>query len=251
MIAETENKTEAEPVPENHGENQGEAHGGSHGHKPRERRDIASGNKLELWQMIRMAFGPDGLIVPDFSCKLPGRGAWVASDRASVELAIKNKAFARSAKTKVSVPGDLPDQLETGLANRVLGLLGMAKRAGEIETGFDKVRGAAQTGLLAYRFEARDGSDDGRSKIRVNAKSAGKELEEQPAPVVGCFSSEELGAVFGREHLVHVGVRKGRLAKAMRKELTRLVGFRDLIPFEWADKEHETLFIPYGSEGGK
>jgi len=239
LIADMENQIEVEQSK------------GSHGHKSRERRDIASGDALEPWQMIRMAFGPDGLVVPDFSCKLPGRGAWVASDRASVELAIKSKAFARSAKSKVSVPDNMADHLETGLANRVLGLLGMAKRAGEIETGFDKVRGAAQTGLLAYRFEARDGSDDGRSKIRVNAKAAAKDLEENPASVVGCFSAAELGAVFGREHLVHVGLRKGRLAKAMRKELTRLAGFRDLIPAEWTDKEHETPFFPYTGEGGK
>ena len=82
-------------------------------------------------------------------------------------------------------------------------------------------------------------------------EAAAKELEEQPSPVVGCFSGAELGAVFGREHLVHVGVRKGRLAKALRKELTKLAGFRGLIPDEWTDKEHETPFIPYGIEGGK
>ena len=239
MITETEHQTQVEPET------------GSHGHKPRERRDIASGQALEPWQMIRMAFGPDGLIVPDFSCKLPGRGAWVAANRMSVDTAIKSKAFARSAKSKVSVPENFSDLLEAGLSKRVLGLLGMAKRAGEIETGFDKVRGAAQGGLLAYRFEARDGSEDGRSKIRVNAKAAAKEFEEAPAGVVGCFSGEELGAVFGREHLVHVGVRKGRVAKALRKELTRLSGFRELIPADWPDLEHESPFIPYTGEGGK
>ena len=239
MIIDTENQQEAE------------LREGSHGHKPRERRDIATGKTLEPWQMIRLAFGPDGLVVPDFSCKLPGRGAWLASDRKSVALAIKNKAFARAAKAQVTVPENFADHLETGLANRVLGLLGMAKRAGEIETGFDKVRGAAQGGLLAYRFEARDGSDDGRSKIRVNAKSAAIELDEAAAPVVGCFSGAELGAIFGREHLVHVGVRKGRLAKALRLELTRLTGFRDLIPLEWADIEHEPPFISYGNAGEK
>ena len=243
MSIETENQAEAETGPERET--------GSHGHKPRERRDIASGETLEPWQMIRMAFGPDGLIVPDFSCKGPGRGAWLASDRMSVEKAIKIKAFSRAAKAQVTVPENLADHLETGLANRVLGLLGMAKRAGEIETGFDKVRGAAQGGLLAYRFEAKDGSEDGRSKIRVNAKSAAIELDEAAAPVVGCFTGAELGAIFGREHLVHVGVRKGRLAKALRQELTRLTGFRALIPSEWTDIEHEPPFIPYGITGGK
>ncbi|NNC38204.1 MAG: RNA-binding protein [Acidimicrobiales bacterium] len=239
MIAETKNEAQIEQEK------------GSHGHKPRERRDIASGQALESWQMIRIAFGPDGQVVPDFSCKLPGRGAWVASDRASVEKALKIKAFARAAKMNISVPTNLADQIEAGLAQRVLGLLGMAKRAGEIETGFDKVRGAAQGGLLAYRFEASDGSEDGRSKIRVNAKAVAKEFDEIPAPVVGCFSGEELGAVFGREHLVHVGVRKGRVFVALQKELTRLAGFRDLIPANWTDKEHESPFIPYESAGGK
>lgn len=239
MITDVENEAQTEPAK------------GSHGHKPRERRDVASGQTLEPWQMIRMAFGPEGQLVPDFSCKLPGRGAWVASDRSSVEKALSTKAFARAAKAKIILPDNLSDQLEAGLARRVLGLLGMAKRAGEIETGFDKVRGAAQGGLLAYRFEASDGSEDGRSKIRVNAKAIAKEFEEDPAPVVGCFAGEELGAVFGREHLVHVGVRKGRVAVALQKELTRLVGFRDLIPANWTDKEHETAFIPYGNAGGK
>lgn len=232
MITETEIETEAG------------ASTRSHGHKPQERRDIASGEVLDPAQMIRLAFGPDGLVVPDFGRKLPGRGAWVAADRASVNLAIKTKAFARAAKSKVTVANDFADQIDAGLASRVLGLLGMAKRAGEIETGFDKVRGAAQTGLLAYRFEAQDGSEDGRGKIRVNAKSAAIELEEPAAPVVGCFTGHQLGAVFGREHLVHIGVRKGRVAKALRAELSRLAGFRDLIPAEWPDKEHEPAFLP-------
>lgn len=224
---------------------------GSHGHKPRERRDIASGEVMEPSRMIRIAFGPDGMVVPDFARKLPGRGAWVASDRASVEQAVKTKAFARAAKAKVQIPTGFADQIESGLASRVLGLLGMAKRAGEIETGFDKVRGAAQGGLLAFRFEASDGSQDGRGKIRVNAKSAGIELEEEAAIGVGCFTGYELGAVLGREHLVHIGVRKGRLAKALRAELSRLAGFRHLIPAEWPDKEHEPTFVPYGDRVGK
>lgn len=218
---------------------------GNHGHKPSERRDIASGAAMDPSLMIRLAFGPDGMVVPDFARKLPGRGAWVAATRAALEAAIEKNAIDRAAKSKIDIPDGFVDLIEKGLAQKVLGLLGMAKRAGEVETGFDKVRGAAQTGVLAYRFEARDGSEDGRGKIRVNAKAAAKELDEAPAPVIGCFDARELGAVVGRDHLVHVGVRKGRLAKALQKELTRLAGFRELMPAEWADKEHEPAFNPY------
>ena len=242
MIAELDINTNTDEAPEQAL--------GSHGHKSAERRDIASGEVMDPAGMIRLAFGPDGLVVPDFARKLPGRGAWVASSREAVDAAIKKKAIARAAKAQVDTPDNFADLIEAGLAQKVLGLIGMAKRAGEIEIGFDKVRGAAQTGLLAYRFEARDGSEDGRGKIRVSAKAAAKDLEEPAAPVIGCFNAQELGAVLGREHLVHVGVRKGRLAKALRKELTRLAGFRDLMPPEWPDNEHEPAFIPYKPGNG-
>ena len=194
--------------------------------------------------MIRIAFGPDGLVVPDFAGKLPGRGAWIVPSRDAVTQAVKSGAFARAAKSKVNMPDGFADIIENGLRLRVLGLLGMAKRAGEIETGFDKVRGAAQSGLLAYRFEALDGSEDGRSTIRASAKSAAYELEETPPPCVGVFTGAELGATLGREYLVHVGLSKGRVAKSLRQALTKLAGFTSLVPQTWPDTEHEPPFIP-------
>jgi len=48
--------------------------------------------------LIRFVAGPDGTLVPDLARKLPGRGVWVTADRASLQQAIKTKAFARSLK---------------------------------------------------------------------------------------------------------------------------------------------------------
>ena len=222
--------------------------GRGHGHKPRERRDIASGDVKPRAHMIRMAFGPDGLVVPDLAQKLPGRGAWVAADRASIELAVKKGAFARAAKQKVNVPDGFADLIAAGLSSRVLSLLGMAKRAGEVETGFDKVRGAALGGQLAFRFEASDGKPDGRGKIRTASKSASYELSQPFSICVGCFDGHALGKVLGRDHMVHVGVRHGRLAKALRLELSRLAGFVDLLPLDWPDREHEQEFVPFAAQ---
>jgi len=218
--------------------------GRGHGHKTRERKDIASGDIMPPAQMIRLAFSPQGDVVADIYGKLPGRGAWIAANRDAVATALKSKAFARAAKRKVTVPDDFSDLIEAGLKTRISGLLGMARRAGALESGFDNVFGAGRIGQLAFRFEASDGSEDGRGKIRASAKGAAKELDQAAPPVVGVFSAAELGAVLGREHMVHIGVRTGKLAKALHLELSRLAGFCPLIPDAWPDTEHEPEFVP-------
>ena len=221
---------------------------GSHGRKPRERKDIASGQSMPPERLLRIAFGPEGIVVPDPSAKLPGRGAWIVPKREAIETAIKAGAFARAAKAKVNVPERFADHIETALALRVLGLLGMANKAGALEFGFDKVRACASTGKLAFRFEAKDGAPDGRGKIRVIAKAVAKELGEETPPAIGCFEGEQLGQVVGREHMVHIGLKRGRLAQNMRQELIRLSGFRSLVPEDWPDKAHEEVFPAFGEE---
>ena len=85
----------------------------------RERRDIVSGQVMDEAALVRFVAGPGGLVVPDLARKLPGRGLWVAADRASVETAVKRGAFSRAAKAKLSAPADLADQVETLLRRRI------------------------------------------------------------------------------------------------------------------------------------
>ena len=50
----------------------------------RERRDIVSGEVMDEARLIRFVAGPGAVVAPDVARKLPGRGLWVAADRASV-----------------------------------------------------------------------------------------------------------------------------------------------------------------------
>src|ERR1700759_3627695 len=84
----------------------------------RERRDIVSGAVADEAGLIRFVAGPDGVVTPDLARKLPGRGLWVAADRASVETAAKKGLFSRAAKAELSASGDLADQVETLLKRR-------------------------------------------------------------------------------------------------------------------------------------
>ena len=96
-------------------------------------------------------------------------------------------------------------------------MLGLARRAGLALAGFVKVKAALARSDIAVLVEATDGAADGR--MRLGALAPG-------AALVTCLSAAELGAVFGREHAVHVALRPGALADLFLAEARRLVGFR-------------------------
>src|SRR5690606_16912226 len=97
---------------------------------------------------------PDGAIVPDIASKLPGRGAWVRADKASIEQAAKKGAFARAFKTSVKVPDDLAERTEALLARRCLDLLGLMRRAGAVAIGATQVEQAVRSRPLLMLIEA-------------------------------------------------------------------------------------------------
>src|SRR4051812_2716132 len=112
----------------------------------RERRDIVTGDVVDETKLIRFVAGPGGVVVPDLARKLPGRGLWVAADRTSVATAAKKGLFSRAAKAKLSAPADLADQVESLLRRRLLAALGLAKRGGDLTSGFEKVSFAITSG---------------------------------------------------------------------------------------------------------
>ena len=191
-------------------------------------------------EIIRVVVGPDGGVVPDISAKLPGRGAWVGASRDAVLHAVKTKAFARSFKQNVKVGPELADQIEALLKRRALGLISMGMKGGRISLGFDQVRGLSRTQPIAWRVEARDGSPDGRSKIRVLSKAVARELDCGLPKVCGVWTAEELGQALGRPRVVHVAVPPGKLAVSFGEVMGKLSGFTELVPPDWPDREHET-----------
>ncbi|MFI4934675.1 MAG: RNA-binding protein [Caulobacterales bacterium] len=191
----------------------------------RERRDIVSGEVRDEAALIRFVAGPQGAVVPDLARKLPGRGLWVAADRASVEAAVKKNLFARAAKAKLAAPPDLADQVEGLLRQRLLAALGLARKAGDLTFGFERVLAAVEAGRAAWLIEASDGADDGRRKLLAAARRA----ERQPR-VFTLFTSGELGLALGAQNVIHTAFLAGRGAERWTLDVERLSGFRPLLP---------------------
>jgi uncharacterized protein len=196
----------------------------------REKRDIVSGEICDEAGLIRFVPGPDGTVTPDLARKLPGRGLWVAADRVSVETAARRNLFARAAKAKLSAPAGLADQVESLLKARLLSGLGLARRAGELAAGFEKVGQAIGAGRAAWLIEASDGADDGRRKVLALARR-----QPRPPRLFGVFSAEELGLALGLENVIHTAFLAGRASERWTSDVQRLSGFRPLLPESWRE----------------
>ena len=183
-----------------------------------ERKCIATGDVLPTVDLIRFCVGPEQMIVPDIAGRLPGRGIWVRADRTALERAVQKNLFPRAAKSMVRVPDNLAPTVEALLADRVISLLAMARKAGQAVAGFEKVKGWLLTGEGAVLIQSSDGSARGKTKLK-------------PPPgegtFIGCLTGSEIGLAFGRDSVVHGALSAGGLAARVVEEAKRLSGVRN------------------------
>lgn len=181
-----------------------------------ERRCIATGEVQPKHGLIRFVVGPDGTVVPDLLGKLPGRGLWVAADRKALRKAAEKNLFARAARQPVKVPEGLVEQVEAGLADRVVHLISLSRKAGTAVAGFEKVKDWLAKDQAEVLIQASDGSERGKSKLRT----------PHGGSLIGCLTSGEIGLAFGRENVIHGALAGGGLTARVVEEAARLTGLR-------------------------
>ena len=199
-------------------------------HAP-ERRCIVSGEVHPQSALLRFAVGPDGQIIPDLKGTLPGRGLWLTPTRKAIEEAQVKRVFARAARQSVTVPDQLADLIENQLRQNGLNLLGLARKAGDLVAGFEKVKALIGSGKATLLVTARDAAEDGKRKIYGAAPAL---------PVIDHFTAAELSLALGRENVVHAAVRRSGLAERLLKETTRLEIFNGIRPPFGVQKGEDT-----------
>jgi hypothetical protein len=151
--------------------------------------------------LVRFVRGPDGTVVPDIRCELPGRGVWVRARQPLVADAVKRKLFRRGLGEDSRAPDGLPGQVADRLARAALGYLALANKAGLVVAGFEKVAAAIGKGRIAALVEAADGAEDGWRKLLGKLNSSGVQAE-----IVRSFDSAALDLALGRPHVIHAAL---------------------------------------------
>ena len=178
-------------------------------------------------ELIRFVLGPDDVLVPDTDAKAEGRGVWLSLNRELVAEAVKKKVFARSLKTEVKLPDDLPALTQLRLEQRYLNALGMARKAGQLTFGATKVRSLIDTGGLIALITATDAAEDGRSKMvgplkALHYAAAEEGIEGFDVPHFELLSSEQMGLALGLENVIHAALTNGAAAQSAVEKARRL-----------------------------
>lgn len=183
-----------------------------------QRKCIVTGEVQPKAGLVRFVIGPDGQVYPDILGKLPGRGMYVTADRAVLDKAAKGH-FSRSAKQAVTVPDGLTAEVERQLAQRVVDLIALARKAGRAVCGFEKVKGWLSGGeRVRVLLQASDGSVRGKTKLWT----------PEGARYFGCMTATELGAAFGRGTVIHCALATGGLGNRVVEEAAKLTGLRGI-----------------------
>ncbi len=181
-----------------------------------ERKCTATGEVAPKHGLIRFVVAPDGQIAADVLERLPGRGIWVAADRAALQLAVKKNLFSRAAKQPVQVPDDLVDRVETALVRRVTDLIALSRKGGHAIAGFEKVKDWLATRQVGVLLQASDGSERGKSKLWT----------PEGARYFSVLTAQELGLAFGRQSVIHGALAAGGLAPRVVEGAAKLQGLR-------------------------
>ena len=180
------------------------------------RKCIVTGEIFAKENLLRFTVLENNVIVPDFKKKLPGKGVYVRNSKKALEKAINNNLFAKAIKAPVKADKELVSQVETILFKQALNAISLARKAGVMVSGMDKVKEALKKNNIAFLLEAEDAGSDGHNKIMSLAKNI---------EIFNLFKIEELDKELAKDNTVHLAFIKSAMSTSVRETFVRLISF--------------------------
>ena len=184
--------------------------------KETNRKCIATGQIKPKNELLRFVKTPDNRIVPDFNNKLEGRGLYVSISRKALKTAIEKNLFIKSLHMHLKIEENFLSMVEQLLYKRGLDSINLARKAGALVTGFEKVKEKILKNKVAFLIEAKDAGQDGKEKICAIAKNI---------EVICLYNVDELDLALDKTNTVHIAILKSDIAPMVYKNLKRYQTF--------------------------
>jgi hypothetical protein len=182
------------------------------------RKCIATGQLKPKGDMLRFVRTFDNRIVPDFNKKIAGRGLYVSVSRQALQKVLEKNLFAKALHTNLRLADDLLETVEGLLYHKGLEALNLARKAGALVSGFEKVKEKVLKQKVAFLVEAVDAGQDGTEKIEALADHL---------PVIRVYTTNDLDQALNKTNAVHIAVLKSDIAAMVYEHLTRYRMFTD------------------------
>ena len=171
--------------------------------------------------LLRFVLTPEMEILPDLENRLPGRGAYTCVNQRCLAAAIDQRQFKRSFKHDVTVmpTEQFVEFVRKQLHGRIIGLIGLANKAGLITGGgsmvMDVLKSKKKPGLVIV---ATDVSEAIGSKI-IHA-AAGHHVPDRTA-----VTKDDIGAILGKAPRSAIAVASGGFVAQLMKAIDRYKNF--------------------------
>jgi predicted RNA-binding protein YlxR (DUF448 family) len=176
------------------------------------------GEKKEKSRMVRIVADPSGRLVPDLKGSMPSRGAYVCPDADCVEKAVGGRLAAslKIRKNEGRNAGDLKRAIAAAYHQRVLSMLGQARKSGRVTSGTSLVEGELRRG--GQRTWIGIIASDASSSI---AEKIEKALKTVSVPYRIFLYKEQLGDAVCKSPRSVVLVRDEGMARVIQESVDR------------------------------
>ena len=178
-----------------------------------ERKCSVEGTVKPVAELLRFVELNNALL-PDFNKKLPGKGMYVTGNRLSLTKALEKKLFNKASRHNLKIAEGFAEMVDDLIKQKAS--LNLARKAGALVTGFEKVKEAVKKNKVDFIVEAADAGDDGKEKVAFFAKSI---------EIFNLFSIDELDMALNKENTVHLAVLKSDMSRMVYNNLKKYQNF--------------------------
>ncbi len=176
---------------------------------------LVTGEEKPQEELLRFTLTPDRQVMPDFKKRLPGKGFYITNSKKVLTEAINKNIFRKFGKQTTTV-ANLIEIVENILKNKALDSINLARKAGALVSGFEKVKEKLLDGKVAFVLQATDAGKDGKSKMECIAKDI---------KILTLFSIEELDKALNKTNTVHIAFLKGSMSNNVYNQLQKWQNF--------------------------
>lgn len=171
--------------------------------------------------LIRFVQTPEMEVLPDLDSKLPGRGAYTCINKRCLAAAIEQRQFKRSFKHDVSVmPAEqFIEYVRQQLHGRIIGLIGLANKAGLITSGgtmvIDALKSKKKPGLVIVAADVSEAIG-----IKIIQAAAAKNVLHRTN-----LTKDDFGVILGKAPRSAIAVASGGFVVQLVKAIDRYRNF--------------------------
>ena len=176
-----------------------------------------TGNIFYLKQMLLFK-EMNNFLICDVNARLNEKGIWCNPSRYDIEKAIKSQVFDEIFKKKLKIQNSFTENIENSLKLKVLNLVGLSKKAGLLEIGYDKVIKSLKNNSIDVVLIANEDSKLEGDVLKI--------IDDRKILLNKTFSRSEISKAVGYKNVLCVAIMISNLSATLNSNFYKLTKFK-------------------------